>query len=339
MTRKLYPEYHKALLEQTLYPSATRRIKFEETRSSYVYKTGDHVYKIAKPSAYFSSLAVKERYIAEALAHGQLWAGDCYEAMVPILSANGTFTVGGEGTAVDYALRMKQLTGHHFGDELLAAGKLNAPALGRVARFLSDMHKAHPLGTGAAEAGRPEHFRDLFDEIGYQVKKYIGQNLSEAMFEMIARPVERFIDEGRKIFLRRTKRGRIVDGHGEFVPDRVFLKGKDVLALTPISVPNKYRHLDAANDVATFRNALHLTGAAEAEDVFLKRYMSSARDRDLPRILPAYEVFQALRAGLDYCEWRVEAGPGAPEFAGLGHKAQEQFNLALHRAREVPKEA
>ena len=59
MTKKLYPEFHKALLDQTLYPSATRRIKFEETHHSYLYKTGDHVYKIPKPGPLFSSLAVK----------------------------------------------------------------------------------------------------------------------------------------------------------------------------------------------------------------------------------------------------------------------------------------
>jgi len=93
------------------------------------------------------------------------------------------------------------------------------------------------VGEHAAELGHPEHFRSIFEEVTYQVKKYIGQTLSEAMFEIIMRPVERFIDEGRKLFLRRQKRERIVEGHGAFVLEHVYLKGKDVLAISPLAAP------------------------------------------------------------------------------------------------------
>jgi len=338
MTRKLYPEFHKALLEQTLYPSATRRIKFEETRLSYLYKTGDHVFKIAKPSPHMSSLALKERYISDALRLGQVWGGDCYEAVIPIVRAGESYALSGDGEIVDYALRMKQLSAHYFGHELLVAGKLTPTLVGRVARFLADQHAAHPVMEHAAELGHAEHFRSLFEEVGYQVKKYVGQTITEAMLDIIVRPVERFVDDGRKLFLRRQKRGRTVEGHGSFVPEHVYLKGKDVIAITPIDTPPKFRQLDAANDVASFCNALHMANAAESEALFLKRYMSAARDRDLLKIVPAFEVLQALRTGLELCERRVEETEGAPEHAEFTRKAQEQFNLAVHRAREVPRD-
>jgi aminoglycoside phosphotransferase family enzyme len=338
MTRKPYPEYHKALLDRNLYPSAPRRIKFEETRRCFLYKTGEHIYKIRKPSPIYSSLAVKEVYSADSLRLGKLWADDCYEAVVPVVRTDGSYALSGAGTVVDYALRMKQLAGHCFCGDLLASGKLTANLVGRVARFLAEQHQAHAVGESAAELGRPEHFRSLFEEVSYQVKKYVGQVLSEAMYEIIMRPVERFIGEERKLFLRRQKRERIVEGHGAFVPEHLCLRGKDVLAISPLGAPSKFRLLDAANDVGTFRNGLRLAGAAEAEDWFLKRYVAASRDRDLPRMVPAYEVLQALRSGLEHCEWRVEVGEGSPEFSDITRKAQAYFNLAVHRAREVPRE-
>jgi aminoglycoside phosphotransferase family enzyme len=338
MTRKAYPEFHKALLDQTVYPSATRRIKFEETPLSYLYKTGDHVYKIAKPNPHMSSVALKERYALDALRLGQIWGGDCYEAVVPVVRTDGGYALSGEGVAVDYAVRMKQLSGHYFGNELLAAGKLTPTLIGRVARFLAEQHTAHPVVDHAAELGHAEHFRSLFEEIVYQVKKYTGQAVTETMLDIVVRPVERFIDDGRKLFQRRQKRGRTVEGHGDFVPEHVFLKGKEVVAITPIDTPLKFRQLDAANDVATFCNALHMAGAAEAEELFIKRYVSASHDRDLIKLLPAYEVMQALRGGLDYCERRVELAETDPEFRAFTQSAQERFSLAVHRAREVPRE-
>jgi len=72
--------------------------------------------------------------------------------------------------------------------------------------------------------------------------------------------------------------------------------------------------------------------------VFLKRYSSAAHDRDLDKIVPAYEVMHALRSGLEQCEWRVGTPEGSPEFSDITRKAQDYFNLAVQRARQVPRE-
>ena len=338
MTKSVYPEYHKALLEESHYPAATRRIKFEETRYSYLYKTGAHVYKIRKPGPHYSGLAVKEAYLSGELRQGQRWAPEVAEALMPILRTASGYAFEGEGTPVDYALRLKQLPPHYFANELAAAGKFTPATVARVARFLAEQHAAHPLPDAqAAHVGRPEHFRDLFEEVAYQVKKYVGMALSEAVFDMIRRPVEHFVDGERKLFLRRLKRRRIVEGHGAFAPDHVHVRGKDVAALSPLEGLAKFRQLDAAADVASFCNGLHLAGAVEPEAVFVKRYMSAAKDRDLDRILPVYEVLQAMRAGLELCEWRVELADDPARQLELARQAHDQFNLAVQRAREVPK--
>ncbi|NIR96643.1 MAG: hypothetical protein GWO39_00765, partial [Gammaproteobacteria bacterium] len=82
---------------QSAYPVAPRRIKFDESRHSYFYRTGAHVYKIRKTSHIYSSPAIKERYAQEALRLGQHWAGDVVEAVLPIVRTAEGHALGAPG--------------------------------------------------------------------------------------------------------------------------------------------------------------------------------------------------------------------------------------------------
>lgn len=338
MAKKAYPEHHRALLDQSVYPSATRRIKFEETRRSYLYRTGAAVYKIRKPSPIYSSLAVKEAYAHEAVRLGRVWAPGCGHEVVAVRRSDGGFALSGPGEVVDYAVRMDQLPGHHWVHELQPAGRLNATAVGRIARFLAARHEEHPLEERrAGEAGRPEHLRSLLEEVIYQAKKFTGQTITPPMIDMITRPVDRFIEEARRLFLRRQRRGRVVEGHGAFLPEHVYLRGRDVLAVSPLDSQAKYRQLDAANDLATLRNELVRMGGEDNAELLLKRYLTASKDRELARLLPVYETYQAMRRGLDFCELMLEAGTGDKQRQGFAQQAHDYFNLAVRRARECSK--
>ena len=97
MAKMAYPEFHKALLDQNLYPSSSRRIKFEETRYSYLFKSGTQFYKISKNSTIYSSLAVKEVFALEALRLSQRWAPENDQAVVPICKTGDSYVLSGSG--------------------------------------------------------------------------------------------------------------------------------------------------------------------------------------------------------------------------------------------------
>ncbi len=339
MSKKAYPEFHKSLLEQSTYPAAARRIKFEETRTSLLYRTGTVVYKIRKSGAVYSSLAVKERFAREALRLGRSWAGDVVRDVVPVVRREGRYALGGEGEVVDYALEMAQLSDTYWLHRLLANRKMSQTAVGKLARFLSERHAAAALEEKEAGAGRPENFSALLEELVYQCKKYINVTLSQAMLDMIQLPLGRFLDESRKLMVRRMKRGHIVDGHGAFVPEHIHLRAGEVHAVAPLEAYRKFRVLDAANDVATLANALVLAEASEWGELFIRRYTAASKDRDLSRLLPAYQALQALRSGLVRSEWQAERPPGDKERDALVREAGAYFNLAVRMGRQIPKSA
>lgn len=337
MTKHAYPDFHKALLDPATYPEAPHKIRFEETRRSWLYRTGAHVYKIRKTSTLYSSPAIKERYAQLALTLGQRWAGNAVQAVVPLVRTDGSFALFGAGEPVDYALRMAQLSDAHWLARLVANGKVTPALIGRLARFVADHHADAALEEKSADAGHPDHVHLLLDELIYQSRKFAGQGVTEPVLEMIARPLGKYLEENRRLLLRRPKRGHIVDGHGALVPEHIHTHGTELHALAPLEAQAKYRVLDAANDVALLVNALARSGADELADLFAKRYGSSAKDRDLGRVLPIYRILQALRSGLARSEWAAELPPETAERNEQVREAGAWFNLALQTARELSK--
>ena len=341
MKRKEYPDFHKSLSDLNAYPAATRKIKFAETHKSFFYKTGADVYKLRKPSPLYSNLAIKEAFTHEAQTLGRRWAPTLqFEVLALCRADDGRYLLGSEGEPVDYALRVTQLSAHHWLDYIIANGKLSSAIVARVARFLAGKHLEFPAAPELSEKrGRPEHFRELCDEIAYQSKKYVHSTVSEPILELVTRNIARFLDEQRKLFLRRIKKGRIVDGHGAFVPEHIHLRGKEVAALGVLDGQAKYRILDAANDVASLLNELHRLGLDVESALFIKRYTNAAKDRELEKMLPVYRTFQAMRMGLTLSERIAEKHDDDETLAQLTETAQGYYSQAAQYARLIPREA
>lgn len=335
MTKHAYPEYHKALLDPATYPEAPRKVRCEETRRSWLYRTGTNVYKIRKPSGLYSSPAIMERYAQRALALGRHWAGDVVQAVVPVTCCDGRYTLGGPGEPIAYALRMTQLAETHWLGRLLGHGKLTAAAVGRMARFIAERHATQTLEEAAAESGSPDRVLELAEELIYQSRKYAGQTVPEPMLDMIAHLTGHHFEDHRRLLLRRAKRGHIVEGHGALVPEHIFLHGSNVHALAPLEAEPKYRVLDAANDVALLVNSLTLREAGEPAALLVKRYISASRDRELARVLPLYRVLQAVRGGLVRSQWAAECTADAEQRQALAHQASAWYALALQCARDL----
>jgi uncharacterized protein len=333
------PDFHATLLEPSSYPEAPRRIKFEQTRCSLLYRTGSHVYKVRRDSTTYSSLAIKERYGQIALALGRRWAGEAVQALVPIVRTPGGYALGAAGEPVDYALRLQQLPDAQWLQRLLHKEAPTPVLLGRLARFVADRHAGAALEERAAEAGHPQRVQELLDELLYQSRKYVAAGANDPMLEMIARLLARYLEEVRRLMLRRLKRGRIVDGHGALLPEHIHLHGAEVHALSPLDAQPKFRLLDGAADVALLVNALALAGHGEAAELFEQRYASASKDRDLARVLPPYRVLQALRCAVRRGEWSAEEAPDSKERAALTQEAAAFYGLALRTARELPKSA
>ena len=297
----------------------------------------ESVFLIRKTAPADSSPAMKELHARNALAIGKRWAPQVYVDVVPVVKTGSGYALGLPGEVLDYALELNQVSAHYWLHNLIPQGKFPPAAVSKVARYLAEHHREIAGMEVPPEAGRPENLRDLAEEVFYQVKKYIDVTVAPPLVDTVARPMLKFIEDHRKLFLRRHKKGLIVECHGAFVPEHIYIKGREVFAVSPLTVSRKFRILDVANDVATLANDLQRLGAAEERELFVKRYTASARDRDIATILPAYQTLQAMRSGLSYSESLSGEDLTDEQRAELGKMAQSYFQLAVQASREIPR--
>jgi len=338
MSQLLLPDCIQALKNKSFYPEEPSRVRLSETENAYLFRTGAFVYKVQKPGTDYPTLAIKEAFCQEELRLLQNFNPDWELKLWSIVKNEDGYAFGdSKEDVVEYALRMEAMAERYVMSHLLEKHKVNPVAIGRVARRLAAVHTTFPAEANEARWGQPDHLRTLCDDMLYQMKRYFDASLTQPIQDMIRRPLEKFLDEFKTLFARRIKKGRLVQGHGALLPEHIYVRGKEVCFFSPEGIHKKYAVLDAANDVATLSVELVRSGESELNEIFLKRYLSASRDRDLRKMLPVYQTFAATKQGVAVCEQREQHQGDAEQRAALGQLALDYFNLAVGFSREIPR--
>ena len=315
------------------YAIPPKSIRLRETDSSYLFKGDDWLYKIKKDGNEFPTLAVKEAYCREecrlSLSFNPKWTS----TVLPIVEQKGGIIIGGtEGTPVEYVLKMGNLPEEWLLSGLLENDSVSKNNMTNIAGRISEIHSSNPAKDKAAESGKAESFRALCDDMLFQMKRYFDASLTQPILDMIRHPLDKFIDQNKRLFGKRHQKGRIVHGHGAFLPEHIFVSEKVVRFISPQEVHRKLADLDVANDVSSLTVELARLGKHDLLKTFLNHYIEITNDLDLQKMLPLYQTYCALKQGVRTCELKV-----ARQDEKLGTLAMEYFNLAVNFSREIPR--
>ena len=326
-------ELAEVLKNPASYATPPKSIKLRETDSSYLFEGDEWLYKIKKEGNEFPTLAVKEAYCHEECRLSQSFNPNWTSNVLTILEQNGNIKIGGtEGEPVEYALQMVKLPEKWLLSGLLENNAVSKINMTNIAGRISDIHSINPAKDKAAESGKAESFRALCDDMLFQMKRYFDASMTQPILDMIRHPLEKFIDQNKRLFSKRHQKGRIVHGHGAFLPEHIFVSEKDVHFISPQEVHRKLADLDVANDVSSLTVELTRLGKNELAEIFLNHYLEISNDLDLQKMLPLYQTYCSLKQGVKTCELKV-----AREDEKLGTLAMEYFNLAVNFSREIPR--
>ena len=329
----LQTELVKALKEPAAYHNSPKTIKLRETSTSFLFKADDQLYKIKKLGNEYATLAVKEAFCREECRLSQRFNPNWPLEVLPVMEHNSELKIGGtEGEIIEYALKMEALADQWSLSQLLAKDKLTIKHISKIATRIAEIHAASPAKDRAAESGKPEPFRALCDDMLFQLKRYFEASLTQPILDMIRHPLEKFINDNKRLFNKRQKKGRIVLGHGAFLPEHIFVCGDQVHFISPQEVQKKLAVLDVANDVSSLTVELARMGKTELFDAFVQQYLEVSNDQDLLKMLPLYQTYCALKQGVKTCELKV-----SQQNDDLGTLAMDYFNLAVRFSREIPR--
>ncbi|MFB0557107.1 MAG: hypothetical protein ACETVW_04560, partial [Dehalococcoidia bacterium] len=113
------PPIAEALLKPEAYPRKPQKIELIQTQMSFIFLTGDYVYKVKKPVNLgyldYTTLEKRRFFCHQELELNRRLCPDVYLAVVPItMSLRGAkrrgnlICVEGKGKAIEYAVKMRQ---------------------------------------------------------------------------------------------------------------------------------------------------------------------------------------------------------------------------------------
>jgi aminoglycoside phosphotransferase family enzyme len=293
---------------------------------SFIFLTGEYVYKIKKPVnlGYLDYTTLEKRHLFchQELKLNRRLCPDAYLAVVPItMSLRGAkrrsnlLRIEGQGKAIEYAVKMKQLPQDRMMDVLLSRGQVTLEMVAMVAEKLVGFHQKAETNQKIAAFGRLDVIRRNCDENFAQTEKYIGTSITAEEYQHIKNYTNNFIDRNASLFDKRVREGRIRDCHGDLHAAHVcFTEDTRLPArrMTPAGEPSsggqvciydciefndRFRYSDVASEIAFLAMDLDRYQQAGLSQHLVNIYVELSHDEELRKLLNFYKCYRAYVRG------------------------------------------
>jgi len=286
------------MAQPEFYPHRVEKIRQRQTHISRVFLTGPYVYKVKKAVDLefldFSSLEKRRLFCRREVELNRRLAADVYLAVVPIIRENGGFVAGGEGRAVEYAVKMRQLPDDASMLRQLRQGRIGSAELEELARILAHFYETTQRSAEIDEIGSWKTVRYNCEENFHQLEPFVGDALDGEVFAIVRAATRAFLRRNRGLFQRRVARGKIRDCHGDLRSGHVYFTAAGVQIIDCIEFNDRFRFGDVASDLAFLAMDLDYEGFAEISRRLVEAYVRIADDKDAFNLLEFYQCYRAM---------------------------------------------
>lgn len=283
------------------YPHPTGEIGFLQTHISYLFLTGDYVYKIKKPVDFgfldFTTIGKRKFCCDEEVRLNRRLSPDIYLGVMPVKARGEGFYLGGaSGQTVEYAVQMVRMPEERMMNKVIAAGQFRPAVLAQIVEVLVPFFREAATSVEISRAGRPVVIGKNFRENLRQIEGFAGGAvLGREQFTAIVAYAEKFLTR-EDLFLQRMEGGRIRDGHGDLHSANICLADQ-VYIFDCIEFNPSLRYCDVASDVAFLAMDLDFHGLAQIANGFIDLFIARSGDSDLVNVLNFYKCYRACVRG------------------------------------------
>ncbi len=294
------PAIVEALLQPQAYPHETQSIELVQTQMSFIFLTGEYVYKVKKPVDLgyldYTTLEKRHFFCDQELELNRRLCPDAYLAVLPVIEEKGTLRIEGLGRAVEYAVKMRQLPRDRMMDVLLPRGGVTAQMVTEVAERLVGFHQEAKTNQEIAAFGKLNVVRHNCDENFAQTRKYVGVSVGRQQYERIKGYTDDFLKRNTDVFDKRVKEGRIRDCHGDLHAAHVcFTDG--ICIYDCIEFNDRFRYGDVASELAFLAMDLDRYEQAVLSRHLVDTYARLSHDEGLLKLLNFYKCYRAYVRG------------------------------------------
>lgn len=281
------------------YPSRPARVEVIETHMSWVFLADELVYKLKKPVRYefldFSTLEARRQDCEREVQLNRRLAADVYHGVVPlVMESDGNLALGGEGTVVDWLVKMRRLPAERMLDAAIrehAASPADIRNLSRaLTHFYSDATRVD-LTPVEYRAAFEKNIQANHAELG---KAHYGLPLPQ--INRVTSALHAFLARHAALLEQRARARKILDAHGDLRPEHICLTPQPRI-IDCLEFNRDFRLLDPVDELAYLAMECERLGAGAIGDDILRQYLEASGENVSAALVWFYKAFRAcLRA-------------------------------------------
>jgi len=325
-----------ALAQPSLFGPACDHVTLLQTHISYVLLTGRHAYKLKKAVNLgfldFSTLAARRYFCERELRLNRRLAPALYLDVVAITGTIDAPAIGGNGPALEYAVKMLEFPQEALASRVLARGELGSGDIDALASKVAAFHGASDRAAPDSMFGSPAtilrlalaNFTHLRPSL-VAVAELQGISALETWTqnEHAARSAT---------FHQRRQDGFIRECHGDLHLGNIAVIDGELVVFDCIEFNDEMRWIDVMSEIAFTAMDLEERGHTGLAHRFLNSYLESTGDYGGLAVLRFYLVYRALvRAKI--AQLRAAQLPSAQDPAPLARERDGYLRFAEMRAR------
>ncbi len=312
------------------YPNRPEHVKHLETHISHVFIADDKVYKIKKPVNFgfldFTTLAKRRFYCKREVELNSRLTKGLYLGVVPIyLTKEGNFSFDKKKgySIIEYAVLMNYIPEKLILYKKIQKGESLYSQLEHIGAHIAHFHKKLP----PKETKESIYKNTVFscEENFMQIEPYIGKTIDKACFDRLLLYTRHFLEENKKSFYERKKRGYIKEIHGDLHSQHICLTHPPII-FDCIEFNNRFRIDDILNDIAFLLMDLEYNGRHDLSKIVKKSYEENYKDVMNEAFLKFYKVYRAIVRGK--VEGFISDNLSGEQKDKIIKKARDYFHLA-----------
>ncbi|NIO20676.1 MAG: hypothetical protein GTN76_08040 [Candidatus Aenigmarchaeota archaeon] len=330
-----------ALKKKESYDEPVKEIRMIQTHISWVFLTGNFVYKIKKPVDFgfldFTTLDKRKKFCKKEVEINRMFSPEVYLDFVPVNKfENYSIKINGPGETIDYAVKMKQLPQELLMDKLLDKNQVETKDIERIVDILVKFYSKTQTFRDPHSIGSLETVKFNWNENFKQTNQFIGNTIEKETFETIKGRIENFMDKNKDLFEKRLKEGFIKWCHGDLHSGNIFIIDEKVYIFDAIEFNERFAISDVASDIAFLSMDLEFRKRKYLSEYLIRKYVEDTGDVDLEKLLDFYRCYRAYVRG-KVVSFRIN-DPNIPD-----HEKKEAidtakiyFQLAREYAKNLP---
>lgn len=284
----------RSLMRVDAFPHPVSKLRLFETHISWVILTGQFAYKIKKALRLafldFSTLEYRRHFCDEELRLNRRWAPELYLDVVPIFGSHDCPTLTGDGSTIEYAVKMLQFEQSLQLDKQLELELLSEQDMCDLAETIAQYHEESPVN--------PFHSaNDTIEALSapmYDNFPPLEPHVDASLLARVRDWTERSLGDSTSELVERHRQGFVRECHGDLHLTNLVRLPSGIVPYDCVEFSPQLRIMDILSDISFLVMDLVARERVDLAYVLLNRYLEKNGDYRGMSLLGLYFVYHCM---------------------------------------------